>query len=93
MMVDENFDRDMIKEKRDMDKKIIEYLDTHITDRVALESKVRALEFHRAVLDLIDRAKEDGIFDVSTTLTAEELFIMLELGLLSSKQEKKAESK
>ena len=90
-MIDENID--MIREKLATDKKIIEYLDSHIADRVAIEHKVRALEFHKAVLTLIERAKEDGIFDVPSTLTAEEIFIMLELGLLSSKQEKKTESK
>ena len=89
----DNKDLDMIKEKLDMDRKIIDYLDSHIIDRIALEHKVRAIEFHRAVLELIDRAKEDGIFDVSPTLTAEEIFILLELGVLSGKQEKQIESK
>ena len=83
---------EMVREKLDMDRKIIEYLDTHIADRVAIEHKIRALEFHKAVLDLIDKARTDGVIDVSPSLTAEEIFILLELGVLSSKQEKRTES-
>ncbi len=95
-----DMDKEMLlqiaKNKVDMDRKIIEYLDTHITERVALERKVRATEFHKAVLILIDKAKDEGIFDTSPflsseelhSLTAEEIFMLLGLGLLSSKQDK-----
>ena len=91
-MTNENMDK--IREKLDMDRKIIAYLDSHITDRVNIEYKVRALEFHRAVLTLIERAKEEGIFgDIPSTLTAEDIFTMFELGLFSDRQENQTESK
>lgn len=92
-MIDENLDRDILKAKVEMDRKIIAYLDTHFADRVALEHKVRALEFHKAVLEMIDKARADGIINVSPTLTADEVFILLELGVLSGKQDNLTESK
>ena len=77
-----NKSMEQIRAKLDMDRKIIEYLDNHITERVNLEFKVTVLEFHRAVLTLIERAKEDGIFgDIPSTLTAEDIFTMFEMGL------------
>lgn len=86
-MANENIDRDLIKAKVDMDRKIIAYLDSHIAERIALEHKVRAMEFHKTVLELINKAREDGIIKVNPSLTAEEVFILLELGVLSDKQE------
>ena len=89
-----NVNMEQIRAKLDMDRKIIEYLDSHITERVDLEYRVTVLEFHKAVLTLIERAKEDGVFgDIPSTLTAEDIFTLFELGLLPDKQKHQTESK
>lgn len=77
-----------LSEKIDMDSKIISYLDNHIEERVSLEHKVRAQDFHKAVLALIDKARENGIVDVNPVLSTEEVFALLEMGVLSRNQKK-----
>lgn len=77
-----------LNEKLDMDWKIIRYLDNHIAERVSLEHKVRSEEFHKAVLALIDEARENGILDVNPVLSTEEVFVLLEMGVLSRNQKK-----
>ncbi|MBQ8637547.1 MAG: hypothetical protein IJ468_00095 [Lachnospiraceae bacterium] len=79
--------------KVDMDRKIIDYLDTHKEERDALERKVVSQELHSAVLTLIGRAREDGIIEVNPTLTNEDVWILLALGVLPEKQEKETDCK
>lgn len=79
--------------KVDMDRKIIDYLDTHKDERDALERKVVSQELHSAVLTLIGRAREDGIIEVNPTLTNEDVWILLALGILPEKQEKETDCK
>lgn len=79
--------------KVDMDRKIIDYLDTHKEERDALERKVISQELHSAVLTLIGRAREDGIIEVNPTLTNEDVWILLALGILPEKQEKETDCK
>lgn len=79
--------------KVDMDRKIIDYLDTHKEERDALERKVVSQELHSAVLTLIGRAREDGIIEVNPTLTNEDVWILLALGILPEKQEKETDCK
>ena len=79
--------------KVEMDRKIIDYLDTHKEERDALERKVVSQELHSAVLTLIGRAREDGIIEVNPTLTNEDVWILLALGILPEKQEKETDCK
>lgn len=79
--------------KVDMDRKIIDYLDTHKEERDAMERKVISQELHSAVLTLIGRAREDGIIEVNPTLTNEDVWILLALGILPEKQEKETDCK
>lgn len=77
----------------DMDRRIIDYLATHKEEREALERKVISLEFHNAVLTLIGRAREEGIIEVNPTLTDEDVWVLLALGILPEKQEKETDCK
>ena len=90
---DLNMDLVKAKVKVDMDRKIIDYLDTHKEERDALERKVIALEFHNAVLTLIAKGREDGIIEVNPTLTNEDVWMLLALGILPEKQEKETDCK
>ena len=90
---DLNMDLVKAKVKVDMDRKIIDYLDTHKEERDALERKVISLEFHNAVLTLIAKGREDGILEVNPTLTNEDVWMLLALGILPEKQEKETDSK
>ena len=94
-MAKKDLTRDIVQAqlKVDMDRKIIDYLDTHKEERDALERKVVSQELHSAVLTLIGRAREDGIIEVNPTLTNEDVWILLALGVLPEKQEKETDCK
>lgn len=67
----------MIQAKVDMDRKIIDYLDTHKEERERLEDIITALEFHSCVLALIDKAREDGTLKISPNITTDEVFCLI----------------
>lgn len=87
-MVDEVLQK-QVQAKVDMDRKIIDYLDTHRAERMALEHKVVALEFHNAVLTLIERGRKDGIINVSPMLSAEDIFFLITQGALPEQRNRK----
>lgn len=65
--------------KVDMDRKIIDYLDTHIETRVAIEYEIRKQELHEAIMGAIEKAvKEDAI----QITTVEDFCTLVELDLL-----------
>lgn len=94
-MAKKDLSMDIVKAqlKVDMDRKIIDYLDTHKEERDALERKVVSMELHSTVLTLIGRAREDGIIEVNPSLTNEDVWILLALGVLPEKQEKETDCK
>ncbi len=67
----------MIQAKVDMDRKIIDYLDTHKAERERLEDIITALEFHSCVLSLIDKARGDGTLKISPNITTNEVFSLI----------------
>lgn len=67
--------------KVDMDRKIIDYLDTHIETRVAIEYEIRKQELHEAIMGAIDKAVKEDAIQINTV---EDFLTLVELDLLLS---------
>ena len=65
--------------KVDMDRKIIDYLDTHIETRVAIEYEIRKRELHEAIVGAIEKAVKEDAIQVNTV---EDFLTLVELDLL-----------
>lgn len=65
--------------KVDMDRKIIDYLDTHIETRVAIEYEIRKKELHEAIVGAIEKAVKEDAIQVNTV---EDFLTLVELDLL-----------
>lgn len=67
--------------KVDMDRKIIDYLDTHIETRVAIEYEIRKQELHEAIVGAIEKAVKEDAIQINTV---EDFLTLVELDLLLS---------
>lgn len=68
-----------VTEKIEMDKRIIAYLDTHLSQRVAIEYEIRKQELHRAIMEAVEKAVGENKIQINTV---EDFCILAELDLM-----------
>lgn len=77
-MVDEVLQK-QVQAKVEMDRKILDYLDTHMETRVAIEYEIRKKELHEAIVGVIEKAVKEDTLQVNTV---EDFVALAELDLL-----------
>lgn len=77
-MIDEVLQK-QVQAKTDMDRKIIDYLDTHTETRVAIEYEIRKKELHGAIVGAIEKAVKEDAIQINTV---EDFVSLVELDLL-----------
>lgn len=74
-----NKDIQVVRKKTEMDKKIIRYLDTHLSERVAIEYEIRKQELHEAIMGAIKKAVQADTIQINTVT---DFCILAELDLM-----------